>query len=75
VFRFDAFPVRLQGEGVSEELRCLSLGVANGKYCGGGFMLAPRAVVDDGLIDVAAIGDFPKVERLLRLPRRALGST
>jgi diacylglycerol kinase (ATP) len=73
VFRFDAFPVRLQGEGISEELRCLSLGVANGKYCGGGFMLAPRAIVDDGLIDVASIGDFPKPERLFRLPQARAG--
>ena len=36
-------------------------------------MLAPRATVDDGLIDVAAIGDFPKVERLFRLPQARAG--
>ncbi len=73
VFRFGAFPVHLEGQGISEDLRCLSLGVANGKYCGGGFMLAPRASVDDGLIDVAAIGDFPRMERLLRLPQARAG--
>ncbi len=73
VFRFEAFPVAVRGAGVAEDLRCLSLGVANGKYCGGGFMLAPRASVDDGLIDVAAIGDFPRAERLLRLPQARAG--
>ena len=73
VFRFEAFPVRLEGQGIAEDLRCISLGVSNGKYCGGGFMLAPRATVDDGLIDVAAIGDFPKVERLFRLPQARAG--
>ena len=73
VFRFQAFAAKLEGEGVSEELECLSLGIANGKYCGGGFMLAPRASVDDGLIDVAAIGDFPRGERLLRLPQARAG--
>ncbi len=73
VFRFEAFPVKIEGQGISEDLRCLSLGVSNGKYCGGGFMLAPRATVDDGLIDVAAIGDFPRAERLLRLPQARAG--
>jgi YegS/Rv2252/BmrU family lipid kinase len=73
VFRFQAFKAKIEGEGISEERQYLSLGVANGKYCGGGFMLAPRAVVDDGLIDVAAIGDFPRAERLLRLPQARAG--
>ncbi|MEN6368450.1 MAG: diacylglycerol kinase family protein [Thermotogota bacterium] len=73
VFRFPAFGVRLQSEGWEASVDCLSLGIANGKYCGGGFMLAPRAVIDDGLIDVAAIGDFPRLERLYRLPQARAG--
>jgi YegS/Rv2252/BmrU family lipid kinase len=73
VFRFPAFTVRLHSEGWEASVDCLSLGIANGKYCGGGFMLAPRAVIDDGLIDVAAIGDFPKLERLYRLPQARAG--
>jgi len=74
VFRFQAFPVRLEGDGWSDERACLSLGVANGRYCGGGFQLAPRASIDDGLIDIAAIGDFPKLERLIRLPQARKGN-
>ena len=73
VFRFPAFDVRIQSPGWEASVNCLSLGIANGKYCGGGFMLAPRAVIDDGLIDVAAIGDFPKLERLFRLPQARAG--
>jgi len=73
VFRFDAFAIRVETANATQDLRCLSLGVANGKYCGGGFMLAPRAAVDDGLLDVAAIGDFPRAERLLRLPQARAG--
>jgi YegS/Rv2252/BmrU family lipid kinase len=73
VFRFRAFPIEIHAEGVDEKLTCLSLGVANGKYCGGGFMLAPRADATDGLIDVAAIGDFAKLERLIRLPQARAG--
>ncbi|MDD4903870.1 MAG: diacylglycerol kinase family lipid kinase, partial [Candidatus Bipolaricaulis sp.] len=73
VFRFPAFDVRLEAEGWNAEVNCLSLGIANGKYCGGGFMLAPRALVDDGLIDISAIGDFPRLERLFRLPQARAG--
>ncbi len=29
--------------------------IANGKFCGGGFMAAPRAVLDDGILDVCII--------------------
>ena len=74
VFRFKAFPVTLSGEEWSEEVECISLGIANGKYCGGGFRLAPRAAIDDGLIDIAAIEDFVKLERLIRLPQARKGT-
>jgi len=73
VFRFKAFPVTLTVEGWSLELDCLSLGVANGPFCGGGFKLAPKAAVDDGFLDIAAIGDFPRLERLIRLPQARAG--
>ena len=62
IFRFRAFPVEIHAEGVDERMDCLSLGLANGKYCGGGFMLAPNADATDGRIDIAAIGDFPKLD-------------
>jgi len=35
-----------------------TVAVANGKYFGGAMMVAPDAVVDDGLFDVVAIGDL-----------------
>ena len=73
IFRFRAFPVEIHAEGVDERMDCLSLGLANGKYCGGGFMLAPNADATDGRIDIAAIGDFPKLERLIRLPQARAG--
>lgn len=73
VFRFQAFPVTLAVEGWKLELTCLSLGIANGKFCGGGFKLAPNADITDGRIDIAAIEDFPKLERLLRLPQARAG--
>ena len=68
VFRFKAFPVTIESVDWRLDVGCLSIGVANGKYAGGGFKLAPKADVVDGLIDVSAIEDYSKVERLVRLP-------
>ena len=73
VFRFKAFPALVETEEWSEQSRWLSVGVANGKYCGGGFKLAPRAEVNDGRLDLAAIGDFPRIERLMRLVQARKG--
>ncbi len=74
VFRFKAFPAKLRGEDWEAEYNLLSLGLANGKYCGGGFKLTPRADLDDGLVDIAAIEDFPRLERFIRLPQARNGT-
>jgi diacylglycerol kinase (ATP) len=73
VFRFPAFPVTLSFPEEEIELSCLSLSVANGIFAGGGFKLAPRANITDGLIDISALGDYPKLERLYRLPQVRAG--
>jgi len=73
VFRFRAFPVTLSTPEEQLELTCLSLGIANGIFAGGGFKLAPRADINDGLIDISALGDYPKLERLYRLPKVRAG--
>jgi YegS/Rv2252/BmrU family lipid kinase len=43
--------------------------VANGKWHGGGMMLAPGAEPDDGLFDVVLIGDVGKVDFLTTAPK------
>jgi diacylglycerol kinase (ATP) len=68
VFRFKAFPVTIESSDWRLDATCLSIGVANGKYAGGGFKLAPQADVADGMIDISAIGDYSRLERLIRLP-------
>lgn len=35
-----------------------NVAVANGKYFGGGMMIAPNAEIDDGFFDVIGLGDF-----------------
>ncbi len=42
--------------------------VANGKYFGGGMMLAPHALADDGLLDVIIIEGMGRLELLSNVP-------
>lgn len=42
--------------------------VNNGKYFGGGMMIAPSAEITDGLLDIAVLGDMRKTEFLKELP-------
>jgi diacylglycerol kinase (ATP) len=48
--------------------------VANGPRFGGGMMMAPRALQDDGLLDVIVIGDISKPDLLYSLPRLYKGT-
>jgi YegS/Rv2252/BmrU family lipid kinase len=47
---------------------CFLISVANGKRYGGGFTVAPKASVSDGLLDVNVIGKIPPIKRLKYLP-------
>jgi len=49
------FVVKADGETLNPKGRALLCTVANGKYVGGSFCCAPRAEVDDGLIEVCLI--------------------
>lgn len=44
------------------------LAVANGNCYGGGFMIAPGAVPDDGLLDVVEIGEIKPWRRPMQIP-------
>jgi diacylglycerol kinase (ATP) len=41
--------------------------VANGRYQGGGMLIAPEAVADDGLFDVLLVGDITKRDFVLNV--------
>ncbi|MCK5577096.1 MAG: diacylglycerol kinase family lipid kinase, partial [Dehalococcoidales bacterium] len=51
-----------------ETKRILSVVVANGRYFGGGMLVAPGAEVNDQLLDVLTVGDMGKLELLKALP-------
>ena len=58
--------VTLVLDGQTMEKEILLLAIANGKYYGGGMMIAPNADVTDGFFDVCIINKMPKW-KILRL--------
>ncbi len=50
---------RLLGDGFEWQGAFVALGIGNGRQAGGGQVLCPKAVVDDGLIDLTIIPDEP----------------
>ena len=61
---------------VDDEIRSgkmIDVMIANGRYVGGGMMMCPEAVPDDGLFDVLLIGDVTKRDLLFTLPKSYRG--
>jgi YegS/Rv2252/BmrU family lipid kinase len=54
-------------DGERHEVTGYSAGVANSRAYGGGMFVAPQAELDDGLVDVVALGHISKRQFLLRL--------
>lgn len=53
-YRSQSVRVALDG-GAARETKIVNLAVANGRFFGGGMMIAPRAELDDGLFDVVGL--------------------
>jgi len=73
-FSHAASPFVLDCEGVRLEGRAFLVAMANGRQYGGGAVVAPRARLDDGLLDFVVIDEAPPLEILLAAPRMFLGS-
>lgn len=56
--RIDPIQARLQAPGFSWEGGFIALGIGNGRQAGGGQVLCPDALVDDGLLDITVIPDL-----------------
>jgi len=48
--------------------------LANGQYSGGGIRMAPRARLDDGLLDVVCIGSLSRLQTVIFLPKLRSGA-
>jgi diacylglycerol kinase (ATP) len=55
------FPVRLEGQREFDSRRCLFLTFNNSKFTGGTMMIAPDAVIDDGLIEYVRWGPIGRL--------------
>src|SRR5262249_50206033 len=67
-------PMRFTLDGRAFERRAIGIAVANGPAYGGGMRIAPRAVFDDGLLDVCVVGDVSPTRLLALLPRLYTGT-
>jgi YegS/Rv2252/BmrU family lipid kinase len=69
LYRNRKISLRLDG-GVEQEMGMVcAMTMCNGKYGGGGMLLAPDADPTDGLMDILMIGDLSKPDLLWSLPR------
>lgn len=71
---FKSFEVKIITTAWQYRGTALLIGATNGPYHGGGFKLAPNAVIDDGLLDIYIFHDLPKLQRLILLPKVRSGS-
>jgi diacylglycerol kinase (ATP) len=65
--------VSLDG-GAESRLTVANFCVANARYFGGGMKIAPKALLDDGLFDVVAVGDVSAAKVLTNSYRLYLGT-
>jgi len=55
------FPVRAEGETEFDNRRCLFLSFNNSKFTGGTMMIAPKAEIDDGLVEYVRWGPIGRL--------------
>ena len=63
LFSYSGVPLVLEGDGPTVDGEQLMLTVSNAPFFGGGFLIAPEAQLDDGLLDACAIGNTPAFTR------------
>ncbi len=69
LLRFQNLEVTVAFDGHRLTQRAVFVTIANAKYFGGGLQITPMAAIDDGLLDLAIIGDLGKFELLGQVPR------
>ena len=67
-FRRRPFPVRVDGASEIDRRRCLFLTFNNSKFTGGTMMIAPKAEVNDGLIEYVRWGPIGRLGLIRNLP-------
>ena len=62
------FPLRINQQGDLDRRPCLFLTFNNSKFTGGTMMIAPKAEVNDGLIEYVRWGPIGRIELVRKLP-------
>ena len=63
LFSYSGVPLVLEGDGPTVDGEQLMLTISNAPFFGGGFLIAPEAQLDDGLLDACVIGNTPAFKR------------
>jgi len=74
LFSHPASGFTLECDATRMEGRAFLVAIANGRQYGGGAVVAPRARIDDGLLDFLVIDETPPLGILLAAPRAFLGT-
>jgi diacylglycerol kinase (ATP) len=67
-FRRRPFPLRVDGEVEIDRRQCLFLTFSNSKFTGGTMMIAPKAEMNDGLIEYVRWGPIGRLGLIRNLP-------
>jgi YegS/Rv2252/BmrU family lipid kinase len=67
-FRRRPFPLRVDEQGEIDRRPCLFLSFNNSKFTGGTMMIAPKAEVNDGLIEYVRWGPISRIGLIRNLP-------
>ncbi len=73
IFFFREKELEIITKDISWKEHCFMLTIANGSRYGGGFLVAPEAIVDDGMLDIVLIRSINLFQRLLLLPGASKG--
>jgi diacylglycerol kinase (ATP) len=65
---YEAKEVTLTLDGIERQLRAVSMAIGNCRYAGSGWLAAPRANPEDGLLDLVVIEDIGVLEVLKLAP-------
>jgi diacylglycerol kinase (ATP) len=71
---FQAPTLRIDYDNKSITQPCLMVSIMNGRRMGGGFMMAPHALNDDGLLDLCIAGQVSRMGILLLIPKFMKGT-
>jgi YegS/Rv2252/BmrU family lipid kinase len=72
--RYETVAVSLRLDGREIEISSNLIVAANGRFAGGGMMLAPHAELDDGLLDIIVTDNATRFDVIKELPRIQRGA-